>query len=235
MCTTSASTARVPDTNVAAPAYAPDAGSARADLLRFLSACYYEPAPEFAEERLFYSMRVAASTIDPALGEMARSLGEAFAADDLHTLLVDYTRLFIGPLQPLARPYGSFWLSGETAQGATLAVLELYRRGGFDLDADFHDLPDHVAVELEFLYVLAFRRQQAQRDGDAAALAEADALSRRFLDEHVGAWVSRFADAVDRAAQTRFYRELAAMTRACLQDARAPAGLHSAQGSPVAH
>ena len=37
--------------------YAPDEATARQDLCRFLSACYYEPAPEFAEEKLFDSMR----------------------------------------------------------------------------------------------------------------------------------------------------------------------------------
>jgi putative dimethyl sulfoxide reductase chaperone len=218
MSTTSAPTAREPESAVTAPPYDPDAGTARADLLRFLAACYYEPAPLFAEARLFESMRIAASKIDPALAERARALGAAFAADDLHTLLVDYTRLFIGPVQPPARPYESCWLGGEPLllQGSTLAVLELYRQGGFDLDPEFHELPDHVAVELEFLYALTLRGEQARHAGDAGALAEIDALRARFVDEHLGAWIGRFSDAVERSAQTAFYRELAAMTRRCI-------------------
>lgn len=205
---------------VATPAYDPDTPTARADLLRFLAACYYEPAPEFAEERLFQSMRVAAAKVDSALAERAHALGEAFAADDLPTLLVDYTRLFIGPVQPLARPYGSFWLSGEPVlmQDSTLTVRELYRQGGFDLDPGFHELPDHVAVELEFLYALTWRREQALRAGDADALAGVDALRARFVAEHLGAWAGRFVEAVGRGAQTAFYRELAAMTQACLAE-----------------
>ena len=39
----------------------PDRASAREDLCRFLAACYYEPGPEFAEEKLFDSMLAAAS------------------------------------------------------------------------------------------------------------------------------------------------------------------------------
>ena len=35
--------------------------AARADLCRLLAACYYQPGPEFAEERVFDSMRVAAA------------------------------------------------------------------------------------------------------------------------------------------------------------------------------
>jgi TorA maturation chaperone TorD len=53
-------------------------------------------------------------------------LAAAFAEGDLQDLLVDYTRLFLGPVQPLARPYGSFWLEGETTlmQASSVDVLE---------------------------------------------------------------------------------------------------------------
>jgi TorA maturation chaperone TorD len=87
--------------------YDPDEATARQDLCRFLSACYYEPAPEFAEEHLFDSMLTAATCLHPDLVAHARKLGEAFAAQDLETLLVDYTRLFLGPIDTLASPYGS--------------------------------------------------------------------------------------------------------------------------------
>ena len=92
------------------PGIDPDQAGAREDLCRYLAGCYYEPGPEFAEEGLFDSMLAAASRIDPGLAEHARRLGEAFAAQDLQTLLVDYTRLFLGPVQTLAKPYGSVWL-----------------------------------------------------------------------------------------------------------------------------
>ena len=73
-------------------------------------------------------MRLAAGQIDADLAARSRRLKEAFAKDALQDLLVDYTRLFLGPVQPLAKPYGSFWLSGETTlmQDSTQQVLELY-------------------------------------------------------------------------------------------------------------
>ena len=42
---------------------------------------------------------------------------------------MDYTRLFLGPIAPLARPNGSFWLGGETKlmQDSTMAVQALYQ------------------------------------------------------------------------------------------------------------
>ena len=191
----------------------PDAAQAREDLCRFLAACYYEPAPEFAEDRLFESMHVAASAIEPGLAAQVLRLGEAFAAQDLETLLVDYTRLFLGPVQPLAPPYGSRWLSDESTlmQESTLAVRELYRQGGFEIDDEFQDLPDHVAVELEFLYLLTFVENSQMRTAEGARLATR-ALRQRFLREHLGAWIVPFTQAMAAGAQTPFYRELAALT-----------------------
>jgi TorA maturation chaperone TorD len=161
-------------------------------------------------------MLAAAVAIHPELAECASRLGEAFVTQDMQTLLIDYTRLFIGPSQPVAMPYASFWLTDDPSMRheATLAVLELFAQGGFDVSDDFRDLPDHVAVELEFLYMLIFSVNQAQQgeSGNGMELATANALHHRFV-EHLGVWVGSFADAVKTGAETAFYRELAEFTR----------------------
>lgn len=191
-----------------------DAATAREDLCRFLAACYYEPGPELVEERLFDSMREAAGHVDPGLGASACRLGEAFVALDLESLLVDYTRLFLGPVEAPARPYGSLWLGEGQAlmRDSTMDVLALYREGGFDLAEDFREAPDHIAAELEFLYLLLFRERGARRDGDATALAEVRRLRRRLLGEHLGRWAGPFTRAMRAGAETAYYRELADLT-----------------------
>ena len=192
----------------------PQQAVARADLCRYLAACYYEPGPEFTEEGLFGSMLDAAARVDPDLAAHARRLGDAYTAQDAQTLLVDYTRLFLGPVDPRARPYGSFWLSGEATlmQESTVAVLELYGQGGFEIDEEFRELPDHVAVELEFLYLLIFKQNQAKALGRRDELAAAERLQQEFLGVHLGAWIDPFTAAVRAGAETPFYRELAAFT-----------------------
>ncbi len=187
---------------------------ARADLCRFISACYYEPTEDFTEERVFDSMLAAAAAVHPDLAAHAREVGEAFAVQDLQELLVDYTRLFLGPMQALATPYGSAWSGRELAQAEdpTATVREIYAQGGFDIGEDFADLPDHVAVELEFLYLLLFTQHEATRGGNADELAATQMLQRKFLDEHLGAWVGAFTAAIKANAGTAFYRELADLT-----------------------
>lgn len=188
--------------------------TAREDLCRFLAACHYEPDAAFAEEQVFDSMATAARRLDPQLEAGARRLGEAFAAQDLQELLVDYTRLFLGPPSPLAAPYGSVWLSGENAvmQESTVALQGLYGEAGFELDEELAEMPDHVAVELEFLYLLTFKQNEARRSGEEVAIAAWNQLHDLFLRGHLGAWIAPFTQAVKANAGTAFYRELADLT-----------------------
>lgn len=187
------------------------AATASEDLCRFLSACFYEPTPLFTEERLFESMLQAARQLDAGLAAQVQRLGQAFEADELQTLLVDYTRLFLGPADARARPYGSVWLGGDglLMQDSTMAVLDLYAEAGFDLDDGFRDVPDHIAVELEFLYVLTFRERLAREAGDAALADVVSGLRRRLLGEHLGRWAGPFTTALRAGADTPFYRALA--------------------------
>jgi TorA maturation chaperone TorD len=196
--------------------------AARADLCRLLAACYYQPGPEFAEEKVFDAMLEAAAVIDAALAPSVHRLGAAFVAADPQDLLVDYTRLFIGPLDTLARPYGSVWLDTRQTlmQDSTQAVLALYAEGGFDMDEAFRDLPDHIAAELEFLYLLLFRQAEAKRNGDAQVADLHAGLQRRLLDEHLGRWIGPFTAAIRAGAQTDFYRELAGLTESFVRRER---------------
>lgn len=199
--------------------YATGRAGAREDFCRYLAGCFYEPAEEFREERLFEAMLAAATVIDGDLADAVRRLGAAFEQQPLQDLLVDYTQLFIGPAQPTAMPYASFWLTDDPSQrhAATMTVLGWYEEGGFDVSDEFRELPDHVAAELEFLYLLMFTLNQARAAGDVEDVPRMMALHHRFLVEHLGAWADRFADAIGAGAGTPFYRVLAECMRRFLR------------------
>lgn len=194
--------------------YDPEAGAARTDLCRLIAACYYEPAPEFAEEKVFEGMVALASRIDEDLAGHARRMAEDFDHSGHEALLLDYTRLFLGPSGALAQPYESAWSrdAGSLMGQSTMSVVQLYGEGGFEADEQFHDLPDHVACELEFLYLLLFREHQARAQGEADSVAAAVGVRDKLLGDHLGTWIGPFTQAVAEGAQTPFYRELAAMT-----------------------
>jgi TorA maturation chaperone TorD len=192
---------------------------AKEDFSRLLAACYYQPDAHLAEEDVFGSLTRAAERLDQLLVEKARRLGEAFASESPDTLLLDYSRLFLGPFDILAKPYGSVWMEGEKVVmgDSTMAVLDLYREGGFDLDENFREMPDHIAAELEFLYLLNFQESEARRGGDSEGLKKAADLKRRFLTSHLGNWVGPFTEAMKAGAATAFYKTLAELTELFVQ------------------
>jgi len=163
---------------------------------------------------VFDSMLDAANRIHPDLAAGARRLGEEFVAEGADDLLLDYTRLFLGPTHIIAKPYGSVWLERQTTLmgESTLAVLALYKEGGFEMDQEFRELPDHIAAELEFLYLLIFRENAAHQTVKPEAVHEISNLRKRFLGEHLGRWIGSFTAAVSAGAQTGFYRHLADIT-----------------------
>jgi TorA maturation chaperone TorD len=187
---------------------------AKEDFSRLLAACYYQPEAHLAEEDVFGSLARAGEQLDPALAAGARRLADGFAAEALQDLLLDYSRLFLGPFDILAKPYGSVWMEGEKVVmgDSTMAVLDLYREGGFELDENFREVPDHIAAELEFLYLLNFQESEARRGGDSEGLKKTADLKHRFLKNHLGRWVAPFTEAIKTGADTAFYKTLAELT-----------------------
>lgn len=191
---------------------------ARADSCRLLSACYYEPDKAFLEEDIFGQLERALSTLKSEPGGEAEALGTCFREADQDALLLDYTRLFLGPFNILAKPYGSIYLDGDQVimGDSTMAVMARYREGGFQIDESFSEVPDHVAVELEFLYLLNARL--GNRDTQADQRAHLAALKHSFLSEHLGRWVTPFTEAMESAADSGFYQKVAALTRRLVLD-----------------
>ena len=184
---------------------------ARADVYRLLSACYYQPDDAFLEEEVFSQLKTALAKASPGGVIDAAALDDCFKSSGVEVLLLDYSRLFLGPFEILAKPYGSVYLDGEKVVmgDSTMQALELYREGGFDVAEDFLEMPDHIAVELEFLYLLSFRIGKASDDEERSHLI---VLKQKFLEEHLGRWVGTLSEAIGKGAQTDFYKRLADLT-----------------------
>lgn len=192
---------------------------AAATAYRLLSACYYQPEEAFVEEDLFGQLSEALAVAFPQAVPVAERLSSSFRVLGVDHLLLDYTRLFLGPFGILAKPYGSIYLDGErqVMGESTMRTLELYRQVGFDVDDDFREAPDHVAVELEFLYLLTQLTAMKMAEGDTVEVERLSALKRQFLDEHLGRWLGIFTDKVRTGTETDFYRDLAVVTLGFVQ------------------
>ena len=80
------------------------------------------------------------------------------------------------------------------------------------MDPEFRDLPDHMAVELEFLYTLLFQIAAAASNKDQEAMDHARALRWAMLKHHLVEWINPFREAVIAGASCTFYRQLAELT-----------------------
>ncbi len=122
--------------------------------------------------------------------------------------LVSYTWLFLTP--PVRVPLNTgLYLEGSLGGEAAHMMRMCYERAGFAPNQSFRDLPDHVAMQLEFLGWL--EEKAAQGDEQAAELAT------DFLESFVSGWAEPLERACRAAADERpeaaVFAELAALIR----------------------
>ena len=172
-----------------------------------------------AEGWRFLSLLFAASP-DEARLQQGRAFLSAFGADpgdeSGEEIREDYLRLFSGLRKTLAPPWESVYLSPgrRVFQEPALAVRRAYLEAALAHDQMFQVPDDHLSLELEFVASLAARAAAAQESGDTAEADRAAATQRQFVAEHLGRWVSAFADDVRLHARTEFWRGAAAVLRA---------------------
>jgi TorA maturation chaperone TorD/Pyruvate/2-oxoacid:ferredoxin oxidoreductase delta subunit len=144
----------------------------------------------------------------------ARSRTYAALAQDFarpqEGLEAEYARLFIGPGRPVAHPYESVYREGRVMGDYTLAVRQSYADEG--LAPEGHSLPDHVALELEFMAHLARQEAEARERGDEEGALACLRQQEAFLGEHLGRWLPRFCQRVLAGEAHPFYAGLAQRT-----------------------
>ena len=183
----------------------------RGNCFKLLAACFYEPDKElFLQEGLCENL--AALLAACACEEAARAAGlmrEALAEQDDEALKVEYARLFVGPFELIAPPYGSVYLEkGRRLMGdSTLAVQKMYEE--FDLSLAVKEVPDHIALELEFMHYLYMCEADAAARAQSGEVARFAAARAGFMDRFLGPWVPNFCKDIKKGTDNRFYSLLA--------------------------
>ncbi len=194
---------------------------ARGECYRLLAACFYPPQIElWLEERLLENLTGLLDRVcSPAAGH-ARRMQEEISGCSAEELMVEYARLFVGPQRVIAPPYGSVYLEeGRRVMGdSTQAALRAYREAALRLDSDFKELPDHITVELEFMYFLTAQAIQARNAGETSAAAGMFEIRRAFLDRLLRPWMSEFCTRIREGTEYGFYRALADCLSEFIQD-----------------
>lgn len=192
----------------------------RSQLYSFLAEIFLkEPPAELLQ-------KIRSPEITAILAENGVHLDSSFLETPIEQLTedlaVEYTWLFLGPGGHIA-PFESIQLKGGSGKlkGPETDVVERYiEAAGFDYSGDFHEMPDHVSVELEFLGHLTRLEAEAWQRDDAAEAKNCREFQLDFLKNHAGRWIGDFCSRVKSTANSAFYAEIAELTAAFLESER---------------
>jgi len=166
----------------------------RAFIYAFLSRVFEKPLgkKEIAD--------LAANTeLLETIGEASRRYFETTAPDRLEEELnIDYTSLFVANSQPVETLVSDS--TGEILVGLQNPVMFFYFENGYEIDMNRTEIlaPDHLAIEFGFMQNLAYRGEER--------------VAYRFLKQHLLQWVPPYLLAMQKVADTPFYRDICDFT-----------------------
>ncbi len=179
-----------------------------------MSECYFLPNPGLSDT--LKSLELHLGNVGTPAANCVRHMSKVTEnGQNLESLKVDFAKLFVGPYQLLAAPYGSVYLeNGRTLMGnSTIDVENRYREEGLNTAKDFKDAPDHITAELEFMYYLIFREIEAVSNSNMEKAIGFVQKQKYFLESHLLAWVPEFVGNIIENADTLFYQNLAKATQ----------------------
>ena len=138
----------------------------------------------------------------------------------LGELAVEYARVFIGPIKPLAVPYASFYLSEshQLMTEETIDVRRKYLEAGMALNEIYSVPDDHVGIELEFLYYLTHETTALQQQGRHAEASTLETMKTDFLSNHMAHWAPDFAGQIVSSTNEDFYKGVALLLESLFRD-----------------
>jgi TorA maturation chaperone TorD len=211
---------------------------ARSNVYGLFAICFYAPTQSLVEyitdgtltEAFRESLDGFTDEVDNALESIltyACKTDSGQQEDLLQQMKIEYNRLFVGPGRPVAQPYESPYRDdvrpeerGLLMNSVAVQVRKEYQSAGIALTRDFHDLPDHVAAELEFLHFIGDGEAGAWERGDHTAATGFHEQQRAFFTQHLGLWIDRFCDAVEQGTKMDLYRNLAILLRRYMREQR---------------
>lgn len=179
---------------------------------RLLAACFYEPEKDlFAEANLFDNLKEYLQEICPEAAGFAKEMGKSIQQYSDEELRIEYAKLFMGPFELIAPPYGSVYLDegGRVMGDSTMEIIDVYQKEDLARSDDFKDLPDHIVVEMEFMSYLIFKEREALEKSDTETATEYRQKQSSFLENYIRSWIPPFCKKIKEGTNNGFYSALA--------------------------
>ncbi len=169
----------------------------RAQIYCFLSHAFLYPQEDWREDWL---------EVTRILAELGMrdgwEIGPDSGAGDLASLQAEHRRAF--GLTGSLFYETEFGLPHEFRQSQELAdIAGFYQAFGFKVGGELRERPDHLAVELEFMYILALKEAYAASIGQQELVEICTEAQRKFILDHLGRWIGPFSKALARSIAER--------------------------------
>lgn len=173
---------------------------------------------EAPSEKFLADLITAVSTPDcdsPYPSLLTGDLIEAQECDDglavlQQQLAREFVKLFRGLREgdgPLP-PYESLYTGAIDPLATIASVADFYQQAGFAQIPGVNDQADHLGAQLRFLALLSMAEADALQADEEAESDRYQTLRARFLDRHIGTWISDCCHTLHASTAQPFYRNL---------------------------
>ena len=182
---------------------------AKGNLYYLLSKAF--SSPQDMDEKLPEQLRLLICELPKAMQPASHCLADEWerALKDRKPLTLAYARLFLGPFEVLASPYASFYLEpGQQLMGeVSQHVADTYAKAGIGPGKGPREVPDHAALEWEFMYYLT---HQFLTTNEEQWIEQ----RKKFYSTHLKHWMPSFVTAITEAGEHEFYNAVAVLITA---------------------
>ena len=189
----------------------------RASTYQLLAKCF-KFEPKLQEDNAVNFLYELLSLVNDEAASYANVMKLEYIKYDEDILKADFLNLFIGPRTLMAPPYGSVYMEdGQTMTISTYDAMRIYKEAGLKKIEDFKEPPDHIRIELEFMYALIQQTIEACEKPDFEEAHNKIELQLEFLSKHLAGWIKPFTNNIISNAKTEFYKNLAKATDAFIR------------------
>jgi putative dimethyl sulfoxide reductase chaperone len=192
----------------------------RAECYRLLSICFSEPDRSwYDKEQIPEQLNHAFNNLNSPAKKYSRLMADSLTGLNFNDLLTEYSRLFLGPFKTLAPPYGSFYIDkGEQLmQESTVQVKNFYIYNGLQFSDDIKEIPDHITIELEFIYYLLYKEYEILLNDSTENAVNLIRSRREFFVNFFYLFAEKFSKRILESTSNEFYTNLARSLQAFIR------------------
>lgn len=198
---------------------------ARAGIFNIFTALLCQPEKELVENNeIFDTLKSALNIVNPDCSKIVDQMQKTVKQNTVQELLVEYSKLFIGPFKTLVPPYSSLYFGNDTLMSdQTVWVINSYRKSGLEFNEKIKDVPDHVAVETEFMYFLIHNEIKELDAGNRNKSFSMWENQKEFFEKHYKKWVPEFCAKVATETNNEYFEVLSECLNTFIKNVEIPA------------